>query len=566
MKKDYLPFKFNKEEKWGMISTGGKILFSEKYEDYHSVINDEGRIEKIDINITPALNGFFLMTNKENTKDYYTATKNPQFKFGGFKDAALFREDIAPTVKKGEWIKFINKKGKVVFEFKEVNGVNVKRVSNFFNGVAIFELDDETYGCIDTRGNIVVSPQKEYISFCETYSGRKYVIENGNIEIGNKIYNLSKKWEVSCTDGESNMTGVFSPYSDYWVLSDGHFGNEYSIIYKNNGQEVKRVKVCIEDISGDKYIFSKNQKLGLANLDGEILMAPSYDAMKFIDSDKVICGRNQDKKVEFITLSGECIYQVDTDQVYSYVWNYDYSPNYSNFNNGVCYLREFCFNEWSYYFRDCEGGFKRMLKEIKGFNECDDEIDWIQSDYFDPESIIKKIKLTNIGACGISTSNTLRDFYHNFSNNILDDSFRNYISQNQMLPISLDVEGTSIVMIVYFSSDIYPNYTKAFDEKPYGIDINIDYNNFSHDSNYHFYNSSYTESKDNVIAFFEYLYKYYCENYPIQRKEKKENTFYLEIIYDNNVNSVVAYLTKDGFHIAISESDRSFYYIFENMN
>ena len=175
---DYLPFKFVDGEKWGMISPNGKILFTDKYEDSHSVINNDGEIENIDIDISPALNGFFLMTNKYGTKDYYTATKEPKFTFGGFQEAGLFRETVTPTVKKGEWIKFINRKGEVVFDFKEVNGVNVKKVSNFYNGVAIFELEDETYGCIDTKGKVLVNPQSEQISFCQWGD---YILENGII-------------------------------------------------------------------------------------------------------------------------------------------------------------------------------------------------------------------------------------------------------------------------------------------------------------------------------------------------------------------------------------------------
>ena len=137
---EYLPFRYielrqGEDRKWGMIRHDGKILFSELFDDYHSVINEDGNIEKIFTDISPALNGLFLMTNRENRKDYYTAEKNPKFKFGGFKDAGIFRKDITPTVKEGEWIKFINKKGKVEFDFKEVNGINVTGVSNFYNGV-----------------------------------------------------------------------------------------------------------------------------------------------------------------------------------------------------------------------------------------------------------------------------------------------------------------------------------------------------------------------------------------------------------------------------------------------
>ena len=71
---EYLPFKFSDEGKWGMVRHDGKILFSEMYEDYHSVIDDDGEIEEIDIDMSPALNGLFLMTNKDNP----TILQNPR--------------------------------------------------------------------------------------------------------------------------------------------------------------------------------------------------------------------------------------------------------------------------------------------------------------------------------------------------------------------------------------------------------------------------------------------------------------------------------------------------------
>ena len=141
----------------------------------------------------------------------------------------------------------------------------------------------------------------------------------------------------------------------------------------------------------------------------------------------------------------------------------------------------------------------------------------------------------------------------------MDDGFRNYISLNNMLPISLDIDGVSFSMLVYFSTDVYPNYLEAFDEKPYVMEIIISSSNFGN-------SYEYSKGNDKVVTFFEYLYKYYCENYYIMGKEKKEKAFYLEISRANDANSIVAYHNGEDVHIVISESNRSLYHIYANMD
>lgn len=556
---EYLPFKFSDEGKWGMVRHDGKILFSEMYEDYHSVIDDDGEIEEIDIDMSPALNGLFLMTNKNNARDYYTAEKKPKYKFGGFKEAGLFYEDIAPTVRKGEWIKFVNKKGRVVFDFKEVNGVNVKEVSNFHGGIAIFVLENEQYGCIDTKGKVIVEPQSEEISF-PWHNG--YDIENGIVQIGNRICSLSKDWEIILESENNCVDDVFSPYSDYWAVNIGPLADKLYVIYDAFGREIKRVKNRIVDLSKEYYIFKKNEKYGIADFQGNIIMTPSYDAMRFIDFDKVLCGNLSDgENVKILDLSGKLKYSnSNVRQSSDFLTDPSYFVLNSNFcrgyNDGVTFIKVKNWYGEDYTFIDDKGSWV-VNRTFRGLNSsCDD---WIQSDYFDSESIVKRIKLTDTSVSGVGPNNTLGDFYNKFTNSIMDDGFRNYISRNNMLPISLDIDGVSFSMLVYFSTDVYPNYQEAFDEKPYVMEIIISSSNFGN-------SYEYSKGNDKVVTFFEYLYKYYCENYYIMGKEKKEKAFYLEISRANDANSIVAYHDGEDVHIVISESNRSLYHIYANMD
>ena len=130
-----------------------------------------------------------------------------------------------------------------------------------------------------------------------------------------------------------------------------------------------------------------------------------------------------------------------------------------------------------------------------------------------------------------------------------------------MLPISLDVEGVSLLIKVYFSFDIWPDYESVLKEKPYGLEVIITSDNFDKDD------SSYgiSNNNDNTKKLFEYLYNYYCSQYNITRKEKTEKASYLEISRGNDVNSVVVYQNSGQINIVISGNGYQFESYYESI-
>ena len=237
---------------------------------------------------------------------------------------------------------------------------------------------------------------------------------------------------------------------------------------------------------------------------------------------------------------------------------------YRGYRNNVTYFKGW---DQDFSFIDNKGfqAVPGVFGDIIGFDDylqdARKDYEWIQSDYFDSESIVKRIKLTNTSVCGAGANNTLEDFYNRFSNSIMSDGVRNYISQNNMLPISLDVEGVSLLIKVYFSFDIWPDYESVLKEKPYGLEVIITSDNFDKDD------SSYgiSNNNDNTKKLFEYLYNYYCSQYNITRKEKTEKAFYLKISRGNDVNSVVVFQNAGQVSIAISGNGYQFDSYYESI-
>ena len=67
-------------------------------------------------------------------------------------DIATFTEDLAPVVKKSEWIKYINKNGEIKIELSK----KIKKAYSFTYGYSLIENDENLCGAIDTKGKTIV--------------------------------------------------------------------------------------------------------------------------------------------------------------------------------------------------------------------------------------------------------------------------------------------------------------------------------------------------------------------------------------------------------------------------
>lgn len=122
-----------------------------------------------------------VRTTEDSDRRYgYIDTKGNYLIQPEFTQATNFNDGIAVTVRRNEFPKGIDRKGKVLFELKQA-----KTVKEFREGFAAFSVEIEKgktlWGFIDKKGKTVIEPQFSEVSF---FSEGKCAVSNNNDKWG----------------------------------------------------------------------------------------------------------------------------------------------------------------------------------------------------------------------------------------------------------------------------------------------------------------------------------------------------------------------------------------------
>ena len=96
----HLPFKTEKDGRWGLIDMEGNILLEDEFKHRPSVVID----------------GMFCVKNSDGMYELYTAEQKPRQIGEEYLYVGYFANGLAPVVEKDSRITYINKEGKVVIK------------------------------------------------------------------------------------------------------------------------------------------------------------------------------------------------------------------------------------------------------------------------------------------------------------------------------------------------------------------------------------------------------------------------------------------------------------------
>ncbi len=392
---DYLPFQESEDGYWGLIDRKGKVLFAEEFENYICGINE----------------GVLLTTDDDGKYQFYTVEKKPKLISEGYKDAGVFNGGFAPIVMKDEWIKFINKKGEIVSELKEIDGLQVEWISGFHYGVAIYLLEDGSRGLIDTKGKVLTAPQKVGLDFCREQNMLSYgkVIDNeiliveyadatlllnykDYIKANNSkaLYQLDKEKHTASFYANSNLYCISTKRKH--IIMDG----------KKEVLEITKDSKCfnIYDIKG-KYLLYSNEngdKKGIMDMKGNVVIRPKYRFLTFMDEKTLLCSTNSEV-FKLIDVKDNVISSnVDIhEDVYEGMVNF-------RFHEGIaCLINE----DEDFYFSDKKGDpiDNKTYHNIRETYEC-----FVNSDFFNVNKFIRNYEITETGVAGIGFNTTTDEF------------------------------------------------------------------------------------------------------------------------------------------------------------
>lgn len=396
---EYLPFQESEDGYWGLIDRKGKVLFADEFENEIEGVSD----------------GMLLTTNDDGMYQYFTVAKKPKLIGEEYKYAGDFYDGIAPVAKKDEWIQFINKKGNVVFELKEIEGKQVKSVEGFYFGVAIYRLEDDTYGLIDTKGNVLTKPRYGEIGFCSSnrfYGFYSSVIENEMLYVDYDDAVLLFHYK-DFIDGKKDKALFKLEYNKHEI----HFYDNSKlycidtekkhIIMDGNKEVLKLSKdsknANIYDIMG-KYMLFENEngnKQGVMDLKGNIVIRPKYQVLEFMDETTFVCSTNgTDYKV--INIKDDVI----NNDVDVHEEAYAGPVDFRLCDGIVCWAN----GDEDFYFADKKGEpiNNDTYNVVLGrrFIGCKK----VFSDFYNINELINQLDITEYGIGGVSINNTVDEF------------------------------------------------------------------------------------------------------------------------------------------------------------
>lgn len=292
----HVPFKADEEDRWGMISTDGKVLFENEFQECPSAV----------------INGIFTVKNAEGLYEYYTAEAKPKpLNNKAYITAGAFLEDVAPVVEPEQPISYIRKDGTTAFTLDKYQDRRIVSALPFSEGLAGFKTQDERFGFIDTKGEVVIEPQflnihnfAEGLAVVEKEDSTWMVIN----KTGEKQFDLPKN--TSCSHFSDGLLAC-------WKTSEGTLLKEYTanvdFFLDTKGDKVltipDKVKVkrfstfshgyipCYQEDKAEDVYY-----VGLMDKKGEIVIRPKYEVeyafeiAKFqMTDDNLLCVTDKDK-------------------------------------------------------------------------------------------------------------------------------------------------------------------------------------------------------------------------------------------------------------------------------
>lgn len=282
----HYPFKESKKDKWGLVDSKGKVLVENEFEETPTCVSD----------------GIFFVKGNKGYEMY--SVDNPQKPIGDiYKRVTLFTDDITPTVKEAEGIKYIDKKGNVKFELP----LKYIYATSFENGYSLIEEKENGIykaGAMSVSGEIL-----SFKNFCiyGTLSDGTFIARK--IDNDSKRYVIDRKGDVKLEIDSKRV--MFSSDNSYYIFYDDE-AEKYGV-RKRSGDIIVRAKYDELHFSSDAkhIIFEDDGSYGIMDIKGDVLVKPRYDRI------------TQCKKDCFIAIKGESFGLLNMKE--DKILNFDYA-------------------------------------------------------------------------------------------------------------------------------------------------------------------------------------------------------------------------------------------------
>ena len=372
---DYIPFKMDKEDNWGLMDKNFKPLFSDEF---------EGKI-------SPAYDGVFSVQTEDGYA-LYKAEEKPSV-IAGCDDllyAGIMSEGVIPIVKENSRISYVDKSGKEKFTLMPHNGKEIIEVMpSFTYGKAVIKTEDNKQGVINSSGKVIIEPKYDAVEIRDGFMlAMNYEKTEENKEQTNIILLDNSGKEVK-TFKDRKIRDINVSFIDgTFVLSSHNDEGEKTLYLMDKaGKELKKYSTKKSEpimIFDDYYTYYDDGKHGIRNRDNdEIIIRAKYDVLFPVEDNLFLASRND--KLSLINLKDEVIKSFGDDYEQMLPLNLNISTLGLMFPN------------WNYLIAEVDNNLVTFL-DFKGEKISNNEyiVDFgreyrIYSDYFNAAEVGQKL-------------------------------------------------------------------------------------------------------------------------------------------------------------------------------
>lgn len=430
---EYLPFKDAEHNNYGLIGVDGKALYANEFKSMPTAV----------------MHDRFWVKNDDGKWDLYSASKNkPEKIAGGFAQAGVFIEDVAPVVAPGKPIQFIDKDGNVKVTLGNVDGKPITDCTNFSDGLAIIKAGD-LYGAVNAKGEVIIQP--EYSEINPASDGKVVAVAKDQADVSDskeRQYTiLSTKGEVI---GKIKLGGDESrQFVDGVIVASEESSDGTDMIGLKNEKDEWVLKAtsnikAITQIHDGTFIYSDGEKYGLMDFKGKDIISPKYDALYYAKSGSLLYAKN-DGEDNFYLMNDKEEKQGTEEFMTALEFHGSYAAVQTSENN------------WD--FIDDRGKARDLNTSVYDIYHDDSVMGDLsfQSQYMDANALVEQMHLTKYGMLGLninSTAQTLVPALSRLTNNDINGSPDYYNSYSTEVSGSLPITNISASIHVSFNADI----------------------------------------------------------------------------------------------------------------
>lgn len=285
-------FTVYKDNKYGVINSTGDYIIDPSYAEMIVIPNNKVGVFICTYDINYETGEYKTSVINEKNEQIFTEYDKVEVISNKDKSNNLWYEEDALKVQKDGKYGLINFQGKEILAIDYEEIVAVSEIKNSFK-----IKKDNKYGIVDSEGKVIIEPQYADIDILGTDNKSGFIVKNDSGKFGIVDYSNNQVLEIRY-DSIEKIYG-----NDLYVVTvDG----QQKVVNKENSDVLTTGFDSIKQILKNQenaVIFVKNNKYGVMNLSGEVLIEAQYDSLEESKIGTFIA--KKDDKYGIINISNE---------------------------------------------------------------------------------------------------------------------------------------------------------------------------------------------------------------------------------------------------------------------